>query len=115
MGLPAFSQWICHFFAELSQVGCRTRGVEGRLFHARSDGSQRFIFFCHIDDHRDSRLDRRARGRPNLALLCFVIAPWAARCRANSLRLAQAAAKQQTQKETQQQLEETAARANKRP
>ena len=45
MGLPAFSQWICHFFAELSQVGCRTRGVEGRIFHAHSDGSHRFIFF----------------------------------------------------------------------
>ena len=23
----------CHFFAELSQAGCRTRGVDGRLVH----------------------------------------------------------------------------------
>ena len=33
MGLPAFSSWIVIFFAELSQVGCRTRGVDGRLVH----------------------------------------------------------------------------------
>ena len=32
-GLPAFSRWIAIFFAELSQVGCRTRGVDGRLVH----------------------------------------------------------------------------------
>ena len=35
------------FFAELSRVGCRTRGVDGRLFHARSGRMSGVILSCH--------------------------------------------------------------------
>ena len=44
MGLPAFSWWIVIFFAELSQVGCRTRGVDGRLVHPALGRIQRGQF-----------------------------------------------------------------------
>ena len=57
MGLPAFSQWICHFFAELSQVGCRTRGVDGRLVHPALGRIPRSAInlSCHATDRASAR------------------------------------------------------------
>ena len=49
MGLPAFSR-IAIFFAELSQVGCRTRGVDGRLVHPALGRIRESSFLGHIDD-----------------------------------------------------------------
>ena len=101
--LPAFSRWIAIFFAELSQAGCRTRGVDGRLVHPVLGRIQeRQFLLTGLSSLRSAR-EFEPRGRRNIASLRFVIAPWAARYRAHSLRLAQAAARQQTQKETQQQ------------
>ena len=67
MGLPAFSR-IAIFFAELSQVGCRTRGVDRRLVHPALGRIQERQFRLTGLDRRDL-LVNSARERPNIALL----------------------------------------------
>ena len=56
------------FFAELSQAGCRTRGVDGRLVHPALGRIQRGqVFLPRCDLHRHTASELR-RERPNIAL-----------------------------------------------
>ena len=64
MGLPAFSWWIVIFFAELSQVGCRTRGVDGRLVHPALGRIQRGQVFFATQPRYDNLVLYTRAGRP---------------------------------------------------
>ena len=75
MGLPAFSWWIVIFFAELSQVGCRTRGVDGRLVHPALGRIRERQFLLTEQIDAVYLLLNSARGRPNFASLRVVAAP----------------------------------------